>query len=114
MAVPEIAGTGGNGLDHLLARERRGDRHDSGAEALGDGDDVGSDALLLQRIEAAGPPDTAHHLVGDEQHTVAIADVADTLEIARCRWHAAECRPADRLTDEGGDRLRIQALDFLL
>ncbi len=56
------------------------------AEALGDRPSrSGADALLLAGMQRAGAAHAAHHLVEDQQHAMAVADLADALEIARRR-----------------------------
>ncbi len=61
---------------------------------------------MFEREELAGAADAGQHLVGDEQHAVAIADFADARVVARRRHGGAGRRAADRLGDERGDVLR--------
>ena len=53
----------------------------------------------------------AHDLVQDQEHAVAIADLADRPEIARHRRHRAERRADHGLGDEPDHGLGAQALD---
>ena len=92
----------------------RGDRLQARPEALGDDDDIGGDALLLQREERARAPGAAHHLVGDQQHAVAVAYLSDAPEIARRGRRAAESRAGHRLGDESGDVFGADPEDFSL
>src|SRR5690606_373279 len=85
----------------MLSAEHGADRRIASAEALGDTDDIGRHALLLAGEERAGAPHTAHHLVEDEQHTMAVADLADAAEVARRGRGAAQRSPCDRLCDKG-------------
>jgi hypothetical protein len=39
--------------------------------------DVGRDAFLLAGVQRAAAAHAAHHLVEDQQHAVAVADLAD-------------------------------------
>ena len=114
VAVGQRAGPGGHRVDHTLARQGAADRLIARAETLGDGDDVRRRVLRGDRKQGAGPAHAAHHLVGDEQHPVVVADLADAAEIARRRRHAAQGRAGHRLRDKGGDGLGPQAEDLPL
>jgi hypothetical protein len=45
-------------------------------EALAADHDVGDDAPVVHAEAAAGATEAAHHLVGDQKHAVAVADLA--------------------------------------
>ena len=68
-------------------------------------------ALAAEPVAEAAPG--ADHLVGDQQHVVAVADLADALEVAILRRDAA-ARVLQRLEDHGGDRLGALEEDLLL
>ena len=55
---------------------------------------------MLDREPATRASEPGHHLVGDEQHVVAVADVADALEVPWRRRDGAHGRPDDRFGDE--------------
>src|SRR3546814_8074173 len=79
MAVLEKAAAVFEGVEDLLAQQSRADRLVAAAETLGDGHDVGGDALLLAGMQGAGAAHAAHHLVEDQQHAVCVADLADEI-----------------------------------
>jgi hypothetical protein len=58
----------------------------------------------------AEPPERADHLVGHEQHVVAVADLAHALEVAR-RGREAPARVLHRFEEHGYDRVGAFALD---
>ena len=94
-----------------LVHEHRADRLVTGAQPLGDRDEVGADAFLLEREERPRAAHAAHDLVGDEQHVVAVADLADAAEVARRRGDAAGGGAHHRLRDEGRDTARSRRDD---
>ena len=51
----------------------------------------GHDAFLLAGVQRAGAAHAAHHLVQDQQHAVAIADLANGREVARAARVVAPC-----------------------
>ena len=61
----------------------------------------------------AEPAPRADDLVGDQQHVVAVADLAHALEVAVGR-HEAAAGVLDRLEDHRGDGLGALELDRLL
>src|SRR3546814_20043374 len=68
-------------FENLAGQQHRADRLVAAAEALGDGHEVGRDAVLLAGMQGAGAPHAAPHLVEDEQHAVLVADPADALAV---------------------------------
>ncbi len=112
--MEEGARLGRDGLVDRCGAEHRADRLVSSAEALGDGDDVRRDAFLLAGEKRPRAPASAHHLVKDQQHAMAIADLADRGEIAGLRRHGPGGRTDHRLCEERDDRLRPDTLQFLL
>ena len=76
------------------------------ARPLPDEDHVGLDALVLDGPHAAGAPDAALHLVGDEHDAVRGAEVAQLAEPARGRDDVAALA-LDRLDDDRGDVARV-------
>jgi hypothetical protein len=60
---------------------------------------------VLDGEVAAGAAEPGHHLVGDEEDTVAVADLPDAGQVARGSGDGPERGADDRLGDEGGDVL---------
>src|SRR5207247_7806239 len=82
-----------------LLRDERADRH-AAAEALRREPNVGLDALVLAGEHASGPPDAALDLVAHEQDAVAVAQLAQCLEVSG-RWHDIAALTLDRLDEDG-------------
>ena len=112
VAVREDAGAGATASNTGLRHQHGADRREAAAEALGDGHQVGRDALLLAGVQRAGAAHAAHHLVEDQQDAVTVADLAHALEIAGHGGGGAERRADDRLGDEGGDGAPAQLDDL--
>ena len=75
----------------------------------------GDDAVLFAGEERTGPAHAAHDLVQDQQHAVAVADLANPHEVARRRRH----RPGGCADHGLGHERRMtvsgpSALDLLL
>jgi hypothetical protein len=89
--------------------QRRAQRHVTPTKALGDGHDVGHHAVVLQGAPRAASAGTAHHLVGDHQHAMAVAHLAHQTRVAvRCR-HDSPGRADHRFEDERRDVRRTEA-----
>ena len=80
---------------------------------MADGDHVRLVVVALAAEPVAEPAPGADHLVGDQQHVVAVADLAHALEVALLRRDAA-ARVLDRLEDHRGDGLGALEDDPLL
>jgi hypothetical protein len=65
----------------------------------------------MSGIHVAGAAHAAHDLVEDQQHAVAVADLAQALQVTGDRRGGAEAGAGHRLGDEGGDILRPQLAD---
>jgi len=89
VAVLEEARAAGEGVVDVVGQQHRADRLVAAAQPLGNGHQVGRDAFLLAGVQGAGATHAAHHLVEDQEHAVAVADLADALEIAGRRRHRA-------------------------
>jgi hypothetical protein len=100
--------------DHLLARIDTADRRVAGSEPLPADEQVGHDAKVVYREAAPGAAESRHHLVGDEQHAVAPADLGEPGPVAVGRHERAAGRADDRLGHDGRHRLRALATDHLL
>ena len=112
VAMLEEAAALGEGVVDGLAEQHGADRLVAAAQSLGDGHEVGRDAFLLAGMQRAGAAHAAHHLVEDQQHAVAIADLADALEVAFGRRHRARRRADHRLGDEGHHRVGTELEDL--
>ena len=108
--------------DRLAVHERLGDvvtgdhcaeRRVCRGDALGGGDHVGLVAVALGAEPVADAPPRADHLIGDQQHAVAVTDLAHALEVALLR-HEAAAAVLDGLEDHCGDGRRFLELDRLL
>src|SRR5437867_9412507 len=82
-----------------LFRDDRADGH-AAAEALRREQNVGLDALVLAGEHASGPADAALDLVAHEQDAVAVAQLAQCLEVSG-RWHDIAALTLDRLDEDG-------------
>ena len=69
-------------VDDLAARDHRAERDVARVDPLRDGDDVRDDVPVLAREPPPGAAEAGHHLVEDQQDPVAVADLADRLEVA--------------------------------
>ena len=90
----------------LVVVERRAERHVPAAEALGDRHHVGHDAVVFERPPCATSPGAAHHLVGDHQNAMAVADLA--------HHPCVPGRSGDRAAGGADDGLEHEARDVLL
>ena len=100
-------------LGDVVAGDHRAQRRVGRGDALGGRDDVRLVAVALAAEPVPEPPPRADHLVGDQQHAVAVADLAHALEVAVLR-HEAAAAVLDRLEDHRGDRVGALELDRLL
>ena len=103
-------------LGDAVAHHHAAEGRVAGREALGHGDHVGLVADALDAEPGAQAAEGADHLVGHEQHAVAVADLADPGEVALGRGEAA-AGVLHRLEEDGGDRfgalLQDGALDVV-
>ena len=91
-------------LGEEVAADHRAERRVPAGEALGAGDDVGEVVVALAAEHGAEATERADHLVGHEQHAVAVADLAHAREVALGR-DEAPARVLHRLQEHRGDRL---------
>src|SRR6185503_18379649 len=87
-----------------LPADEGADRH-AGSDALGNRDEVGLDAGVLDRPPAPGPAHARLDLVGDEDDPVLIAQLAQAAQEAG-RGGEVAALALDRLDDDGGNVLR--------
>ena len=97
--VDPVAERGGDGL----ADDDPADRDVAGVDALGEGDEVGGHAPVLDREPLAAAREPGHHLVGDHDDAELVADRPHTGEITR-RRHEHAVGADDRLEDDRGHR----------
>ena len=100
-------------LGDRLTDDHRTQRHIAGVDALRHGEDVRHYVPVLAGKPATGAPEAGHHLVADEQHAVAVADLADRLQIA-VGGHDDAVGAGDRLEDDGSHGVRPLVLENLL
>ena len=67
------------------ARDHRGDGHDATTERLPEQHHVGDDVVVVAGQRSARAAEAGLDLVGDEQHAVPVAHLADGREVARRR-----------------------------
>src|SRR5881296_1305319 len=82
----------GKGVGQPAARDRARERQVPRRDALGDGHEIGNDALVVDAEPAARAPEAGDDLVGDHQHVQLVAD----------RAHGGQ--PAQRRDDEAARR----------
>ena len=68
---------------------------------------------MVDREPAAGPPEARHDLVADHEDAVAVADLADALEVPVGRDEDA-VRADDGLEEDRGDGVRALVADDVL
>ncbi len=86
----------------------------SGAEPLGNTQNVWRNAVLLVSEQRSGTAHAAHHLVEDQQDTIGVADFPNALEISLNGRHRSCCGTDDRFGDKGHHVFRSQPKDFRL
>ena len=108
--VGEAAGEGAiaERVGDLSADDHAAQRQVAGVDALGEAHEVGLHAPLLEGEPLAAATEPGHHLVADHHDAVAIAPLADALEVP-VRRHQDAVGADDRLDDDGGDG--VPALD---
>ena len=93
-------------LADVLPRRDRAERRIPAAHALAHHEQVGHDAPVVGRERPARPPEARHDLVEDQQHAVAVADLADARPVVVLGRDRAADRRDDRLPDDRGDAAR--------
>src|SRR5688572_30163571 len=82
MSDEERSGGAANFPDDLRLDDHPTEWGVAAAHAFRAGDQVRHDSPVVDPEFSAGAPETGHHLVGDEEHVVRIADATDFLEVA--------------------------------
>ncbi len=98
---PETVGALLQRFPDLVAHDHAGERRIGAGEALGDGDEVGLEAVVVGAEHRAQTSEAGHHLVGDQHDVVLGEHGLDLLPIAGRRRHDA-AGAEHRLADEGG------------
>src|SRR3954453_2594001 len=91
-------------LDNCPPGESRAHREISGGHRLRHRHDVGLDAEMLASEPGAGAAETGDHFINDEEHLIAVANLAHPREITG-RRNLDTMRLHDGLGDEGCDQL---------
>ncbi len=97
----------------LLAHGHCPQRGIGRSKAFGHRHQIRHDLPMIHGKPATGAAKAAHHLIGDEQNPVAIAQGPHALQVA-CRGDNDAIGASDRFEQYGGDRLRTFVLDDLL
>jgi hypothetical protein len=100
-------------LGDVIAGDHRAHRRVRGGDALRRGDHVGDVVIALAAEPLSEAAPRADHLVGDQQHTVPVADLAHALEVAVLR-HEAAAAILDGLENHRRDRVGTLEDDRLL
>ena len=103
----------GDGLIDLVAASHRPHGHHAVGQGLGHGHHVGHDLEAVGAERLAGSPKGADDLVEDQHDVVAVADLAQTLQVALWR-HQATVGTGNRLDDASGDGLGAVQVDEAL
>ena len=96
-----------------LGAGQHGGQRQAGAEGLGQGEDVGDDAVALERVPVAGAAQPGLRLVEDQQHAALGALVPQRGQVARREVDDA-AGAEDRLDEAGGeaaDRLGVDQVE---
>src|SRR5690606_19487158 len=83
LPVPERSRAAPQAIGNLRSNEQCGEWHVASAQALGKSNQVRRDALLLARVQRARPAHAAHHFIENQQHSVAVTNCPNLLEVAR-------------------------------
>jgi hypothetical protein len=94
-----------DGVVDLAAGHAQSERPVAGGGPLPGGEDVRPHAPVVAAEPPPGAPEPGHHLVGDEQHAVAPADLGDRGPVVVRRNGAAQRGAGDRFRDERGHGL---------
>src|SRR5262249_45491199 len=90
----------------------RPDRRVAATEALRERHQIGAHALLLAGMQRARAAHAAHHLVENEQHAVAVADIPHAPKITRPRRDRLQVAAGTRFGDKGDDVSLPEPLDL--
>ena len=111
-AVKESLSSADERLGNPVAHQQGTERRVARGQPLGRGDHVGLIPVALTAEHVADPPVSADHLVGNQQHPVAVANFPHPVEISWGRLETA-AGVLDRFEKHGGHRLRALGQDGL-
>ena len=121
---PTRVGPVGEGREDRVVDRHSAEGHIARRDTLGEGDQIRHHIEVLDGEPLSGSPESGHHLVGDEDDAVTVADLANTGQVTGRGDHDAR-RAGHRLKDDrrdgrrplmGDETLKIvqRALGFLL
>src|SRR5262245_66582448 len=93
VAMLEKSASPDDRIEDAAGREHGPDRLVTATQPLGDRHDVRRNPLLLTSVKGTRAAHATHHLVENEQHPIAVADLTNPLEVSRNRRGTAERRP---------------------
>ena len=96
-----------------LRRQGRGQRQVAAGQSLREAEQVRRDALLLAGEHRPGAAEAGRHLVADQQHAEAVAQLARSAQVARGVDQHPGCALDQRLDDHRGDLLLVGGEDPL-
>src|SRR5690625_3639724 len=114
MAMLKAARTLYNGVKDAIRGQHCPDGLIAGPQAFGDGDDVRHDAVLGTGKQMPGAAHAGHDLIEDEQHAIAVTDLADAFEIGGHRREDAGSGANNSFRHKGSYIFRAQGEDFAL
>ena len=100
---PELLELAEEPLVHALGGQRGRERQVAAGDALGEAEEVGRDAFVLAGEHPPRAAEAGGHLVEDQQHAVAVAELADLAQVALGMDQDAGGALHERLHDHGGD-----------
>ena len=109
----EVVVVGHQRIDDLVVDDDAGERDVARRRRLGEGDEVGADAVILRGEPRAEAAEAGDHLVGKEKDAVFVDDALHLGPVA-CRRNLDAARALHRLAGEGGDVLGPDREDFIL
>ncbi len=104
-------------VENLPAAHRHGERQRAAREALGVAGDVRDNFRLFTGEQRSGSAKAGHHLVRDEQHAMARANILHFAQSRRRIDHHAARAQNQRLRDKGRRAIpagRLQRIETLL
>src|SRR6185312_15669444 len=93
--------------------DHAGERDVARRRRLGEGDQIGADAVILRAEPGAEPAEAGNHLVGEQKYSVLVDDALRLGPVAGGR-NLDATRALNRLAGKGGDSLGTDREDFLL
>ena len=104
---------GEQGLRNLLAEDCGAQRNVAAGQSFGGRHNVGNDAIVFQGSKGAATARAAHHFVGNQQDSVAVADRSDEGRISGRGGDDSAGGAYHRFEDECGHGFGAEPKDFL-